>query len=137
MAQTHLDPILPSAQEAAQAATARKAIATGGKLTMHELPPIVARVLMEALEATEAGSAVSLVSIESEITPQQAAAILNVSRPFVVDSLIKKGVLPARMVGTQHRLPLKEVLAYKIDNQAKRRDTLRQMTELDQELGLI
>jgi len=137
MPRTHIDPVAPSAQEAAQAASARQAIAAGRSFAVDDLPPVVARVLMEALEATEAGSAVSLVSIESEVTPQQAAAILNVSRPFVVDSLIKTGVLPARMVGAQYRLPLRDVLAYKAENRAKRRETLRQMTELDQELGLI
>ena len=70
------------------------------------------------------------------MTTQQAAELLNVSRPFVV-GLIDKGLLPARMVGNQRRLPLKEVLAYKADNRAKRRETLREMTAIDQELGLI
>ena len=40
------------------------------------------------------------------------------------------------MVGNQRRLPLKDVLAYKTDNRAKRIDALRKMTEIDQELGL-
>ena len=86
------DPVAPTAQEAAQAGSARRAIAAGQSLPVDELPPVVARVLMEALEATEAGSAISLVSIESEITPQQAAALLNVSRPYLV-RMIEKGVL--------------------------------------------
>jgi excisionase family DNA binding protein len=60
---------------------------------------------------------------------------LNVSRPFVV-GLIDKGALPARMVGNHRRLPLKDVLAYKADNRAKRRQSLRELAALDQELGL-
>jgi hypothetical protein len=51
--------------------------------------------------------------------------------------MIDKGLLPSRMVGNQRRLPLQEVLAYKADNRAKRRDTLREMAALDQELGLL
>jgi hypothetical protein len=51
--------------------------------------------------------------------------------------MIDKGTLPVRMVGNQRRLPLRDVLAYKAENRAKRRETLREMTVLDQELGLI
>ena len=72
---------------------------------------------------------------ESEITTQQAADLLNVSRPYLV-GLIDKGVLPARMVGNQRRLPLKDVLAYKAHNRATHLGALREMTEIDQELGL-
>jgi excisionase family DNA binding protein len=58
-----------------------------------------------------------------------------VSRPYLV-GMIEKGTLPARMVGNQRRLPLQDVLAYKTENQAKRRDALRDLAALDQELGL-
>ena len=71
----------------------------------------------------------------ADVTPQQAAALLNVSRPFVV-GLIEKGLLPARMVGSQHRLPLKDVLAYKEENRAKRRKALAELVALDQGLGI-
>ena len=103
---------------------------------MHDLPPVVKLLLMDALKETEAGKALTLVSVEAEITTQQAANILNVSRPFLV-GMIEKGILPARMVGNQRRLPLKDVLAYKADNRAKRRAVLDEMAALDQELGLL
>jgi excisionase family DNA binding protein len=136
MPQTHSDLVAPSAEDAALAASARQAIAAGQNLCVRDLPPIVARHVMEILEATEAGNAVTVVSIEAEVTPRQAAELLNVSRPFLV-GMIERGVLPARMVGSQHRLPLKDVLAYKEENRAKRRETLREMAALDQKLGLI
>ena len=66
---------------------------------------------------------------------QQAADLLNVSRPYVV-SLIGKGVLPVRMVGNQRRVPLKELLAYKAKSTAKAFDALEEMSAIDQELGL-
>jgi excisionase family DNA binding protein len=90
---------------------------------------------MDVLEETAAGKAVSLVAVEADVTTQQAAAILNVSRPFVV-GLIDKGALPVRMVGNQRRLPLRDVLAYKADNRAKRRAVLAELAAYDQELGL-
>src|ERR1019366_3044054 len=123
MPQAHIDPIIPSDQDAALAGRARHAIAAGESLTVGELPPIIALLLMDALKETEAGHALTLVSVETEITTVQAASILNVSRPFLI-GMIDKGILPARMVGNQRRLPLKDVLAYKADNRAKRRAVL-------------
>jgi excisionase family DNA binding protein len=135
MSQTHIDPIIPSDQDAVLAGRARHAINAGENLTVGELPPIIALLLMDALKETEAGKALTLVSVEAEITTQQAANLLNVSRPFLV-GMIEKGILPARMVGNQRRLPLKDVLAYKADNRAKRRAVLDELVALDQELGL-
>ena len=135
MSQTHIDPIIPSDQDAVLAGRARHAINAGENLPVGELPPIIALLLMDALKETEAGKALTLVSVEAEITTQQAANLLNVSRPFLV-GMIEKGILPARMVGNQRRLPLKDVLAYKADNRAKRRAVLDELVALDQELGL-
>jgi excisionase family DNA binding protein len=149
--QTHIDPILPSDQDAMLARAAQLALersetldkamhvqinAAGRELTTLDLPPVVTRLLMDILKETAAGNAVALVTVEAEITTHQAATILNVSRPYLI-GMIDKGLLPARMVGNQRRLPLRDVLAYKAENRAKRRETLREMTVLDQELGLI
>ena len=149
--QNRIDPILPSDQDAMLARAAQLALersetldkamhvqinAAGRELTTLDLPPVVTRLLMDILKETAAGNAVSLVTVEAEITTHQAATILNVSRPYVI-GMIDKGLLPARMVGNQRRLPLRDVLAYKAENRAKRRETLREMTVLDQELGLI
>jgi excisionase family DNA binding protein len=109
--------------------------AAGHEVTTLDLPPVVARLLVNILKETAAGHAVTLVPFEAEITTQQAAELLNVSRPYVV-AMIDKGTLPARMVGNQRRLPLKDVLAYRADNRARRRQTLRDLAALDQELGL-
>ena len=152
MPKTHTDLVLPSDQDALLAKAAQRALeaseplnkplhvqisAAGHEVTTFDLPPIVTRILVDALKETAAGNAVSLVSVESEVTPQQAAALLNVSRPFLVESMIKKGVLPARMVGSQYRLPLRDVLAYKAENGAKRKAVLDEIVAFDQEFGLI
>ena len=71
----------------------------------------------------------------TEITTKQAADLLHVSRPYLV-GMIERGELPARLVGKQRRLRLKDVLFFKKDNDAKRRDALRELAALDQELGL-
>jgi excisionase family DNA binding protein len=149
MPRARIEPAVPSDQEAARAqelrralerhSAARKAlrvqITADRKAETLDLPPVVTRLLMSILKETAAGRAVTLVPLEPEITTQQAAELLNVSRPYVV-SLIDKGTLPARMVGNDRRLPLQDVLACKADSRAKRRQTLRELAALDQELGL-
>src|SRR6202034_4572049 len=143
------DPALPSDQDAALAKAASQALAqtgdtalqvqvavAGREVTTFDLPPVVARLLVDILKETAAGHAVTLLPFREEITTQQAAELLNVSRPYVV-GMIDKGQLPARMVGNQRRLPLKDVLAYRAENRAKRRETLNELVALDQELGLF
>jgi len=141
---------LPSPQDASLAKAARRAIeagkapddalhvqiaAPGQSATTLDLPPIVTRLLMNILDETAAGNAVSLAATDAEVTTQEAAAILNVSRPYLV-GMIDKGILPARMVGNQRRLPLQDVLAYKADNRARRRAALADLAAHDQDLGL-
>jgi excisionase family DNA binding protein len=149
MSRTRIEPAVPSGKDAARAQEVRRAlekhradrktmrvqIKAGQKTEPLDLPPVVTRLLLDILKETAAGHAVTLVPLEPEITTQQAAELLNVSRPYVV-SLIDKGTLPARMVGNHRRLPLQDVLAYKADSRAKRRRTLSELAELDQELGL-
>jgi len=150
MSRIRSEPTIPTDQEAVLAREASKALEAheagdqcvrvqiaeaGREITTLDLPPAAARLLREMLKELGAGNAVTLVPLEAEMTTQQAADLLNVSRPYVV-GLIDKGVLPSRMVGNQRRLPLKDVLAYKAENRAKRLDALAEMSALDQELGL-
>lgn len=136
MQRSHLDPIIPSDQDAMLAASARNAIAAGKNLALHDLPPVVTRLLMDILKETEAGNAVTLLPMEAEVTTQQAAVLLNVSRPFLV-GLVENGTLPARMVGKHRRLPLREVLAYKADQFTKAEKALDEIVAFDQEFGLL
>ena len=136
MPRTHIDPIIPSDQDAVLAGRARHAIDAGENISVRELPPIIGLLLMDALKETEAGNALTLVSVETEVTTQQAADLLNVSRPFLV-GLVENGTLPARMVGKHRRLALRDVLAYKADQFAKGEQALDEIVAFDQEFGLI
>jgi excisionase family DNA binding protein len=151
MRRHHSDPIIPSDQDAMLAKAARLALersealdealhlqvnAAGHEVATLDLPPVVTRLLMDVLKETAAGNAVTLVPVEAEITTQQAADLLNVSRPFLV-GLIDNGILLARMVGKHRRLPLRDVLAYKADQSAKREKALDEIVAIDQELGLL
>lgn len=144
------DPTIPSDQEALLAREATRALeghpadgenlriqvaAAGKEVTTLDLPAAAVAPLLAVLKAMGEGRPVAVHAADAEVTTQQAADLLNVSRPFLV-GMIDQGLLPARHVGNQRRLPLKDVLAYKRDAQAKRRAVLDDLAKSDQELGL-
>lgn len=145
MPRTHTDPTVPTDQEAVLAQRASHALGdkplrlqvseAGAEVTTLEVPPAAVRLIRTLLKEMGDGRALTLIAEEAEITTTQAAEILRVSRPFVI-GLIDKGVLPARLIGTHRRVLLKDVLAYKVETKAKRRETLRELAAYDQELGL-
>jgi excisionase family DNA binding protein len=74
-----------------------------------------------------------LVAADDEVSAQEAADLLKVSRPYLLN-LVKKGVMPCRMVGAHHRIPMSAVIAYKRE-QAPRRRSLEALTADTQDLG--
>ena len=107
----------------------------GKKGQSVELPEAASKLLRQLLTELADGNVVTVVSVSAELTTQQAADLLNVSRPYIV-GLIDKGVLPARMVGTHRRLMLTDVLSLKTANTEAAYAALAEMTEIDQEHGL-
>lgn len=100
-----------------------------------QLPETAIDGLIEMLEAVAKGDRATVVSTPREVSTQQAATVLNVSRPTVV-KLIDDGVLPSRKVGSHRRIPLAELLAYRDDMVAHRRAVLDQMSRDAEDLGL-
>ena len=99
-----------------------------------ELPPAVAELLLEILEDTAAGSSVAVLRRDAELTTQQAADYLNVSRPFPV-GLLEAGDVPFRKVGTHRRVRVKDLHRYKDATDAARRGALDELAADVQELG--
>jgi excisionase family DNA binding protein len=69
------------------------------------------------------------------LTTQEAAELLNVSRPYVV-RLLDEGRIPSHRVGTHRRVLFKDVINYRDENRRARGAVLDRLTALDQELGL-
>lgn len=85
------------------------ACATPGSFT---LPATMFRTLVKLVEETGKGNAVAIVPVGSELTTQQAADLLDISRPHLV-KLLARGELPYRMVGTHRKIRAREVLRYR------------------------
>lgn len=83
-----------------------------------ELPEPVYRVLVQAVEALSRGKGVTIAPQEPQLTTQQAADLLGVSRPTVV-RLIEAGDLRAERIDSRRRLALGDVLAYREQRRAK------------------
>ncbi len=99
------------------------------------LPGSVVQILLEVLSEMSRGNAISLMPIHAELSTQEAANILNVSRPFLV-KLLDEGKVEHRKVGSHRRILAKDLMEYKQSIDSKRHKTLDELTALSQELGM-
>ncbi len=99
------------------------------------LPGHVLQILLDVLSEMSQGNAVSLIPYHQEISTQEAANLLNVSRPFLV-SLLERNEIPFHKVGTHRRVRLKDVLGYKEQIDRQRKQTLDELTQLSQREGM-
>lgn len=95
------------------------------------LPGHVLQMLLDVLAEMAKGNAISVVPRHQELSTQEAAALLNVSRPFLV-GLLEKGEMPFRKVGAHRRVALKDVLDFKERIDRQRHDALDKLAALSQ-----
>jgi excisionase family DNA binding protein len=96
----------------------------------REAVGLLAYILAQAAE----GRGVSVIPSNAELTTQQAADMLNVSRPFLI-KLLEAGTIPYRMVGKHRRITAEALMAYKRRDDQQRRTAADDLAALGQELG--
>jgi excisionase family DNA binding protein len=89
---------------------------------------------MEILEAMAARRGLTLVPENAELTTVQAAAVLNVSRPFLI-KLLDEGAIPHRKVGPHRRIRMEDVMSYETGIDREREAVLEELTREAQEQG--
>ncbi len=100
-----------------------------------ELPTSALRLLVDILAELADGNAVKVVSIQAELTTQQAAQLLNVSRPHVV-KLLTDGVLRFHKAGKHRRVRLADLMQFKAERDRASEKAMEALAKQAQELRL-
>lgn len=98
------------------------------------LPDSVYQALRQVIHTMAAGKVISLVPHDHYLSSQEAAEILNVSRPFLY-TLLEQGQIPYTMVGTHRRIQVEDLIEYKHKRDSQRRQALSELVAASQELG--
>jgi len=139
---SRIETIEPTPPDQAAAQLALMSLDRDAPLQLHrdhgttiQLPSSVARVLFRVLSEMAKGNAVSLIPIGRELSTQEAADLLGVSRPFIVKQ-VAEGRLAHRTVGRHRRIRLGDLMAYQRAMDESARAAMRRLVEDSQELGL-
>jgi excisionase family DNA binding protein len=138
---------LPSGNERQAARQLRQIIASGatdegrklkvvdeaGGIAEIVLTPALSRLLIEVLRHIDSGDAVTLVPVYQMLTTQQAADILNVSRPYLI-GLLERGEIEYHTVGRHRRIRAENLFAYKRKRDDARRAALAELAQADADL---
>lgn len=149
MAQDTLTPTLPTESDATLAKETGRMLAqrvrSASPLSFRVLdasneetlriPAPAVRMLVRILEEMARGNAVTLIPVHAELTTQEAADMLHISRPSLIQ-LLDEGKIEYRKIGTHRRVRFEALMAYKRASDAERRAALAELAAYDQEIGI-
>lgn len=99
------------------------------------IPAAAYRLFVDILTQMSLGNAVTIIPIHAELTTQEAADLINVSRPFLIKQ-IEAGEIPHHKVGRHRRVRLTDLMEYKTRIDCEREEVLDELVQLSEELGL-
>ena len=105
------------------------------EVTKIVVPSVAFGFFVDVLAELANGNAVTVAPVHAELTTQQAADILNVSRPYLV-KLLDQRAIPYRRVGNRRKVLLADLIDYKRRDEAMRRQIADELTQEAQEIGL-
>jgi excisionase family DNA binding protein len=112
---------------------ALKLLGSGGEEVV--LPGSVVTVLRQLVTYLVHDKAVAVVPVDKALTTQEAADILNISRPYLI-KLLEAGVIPFAKVGSHRRIQIEDIVAYKQRRDVERTQALDRLAALNQEMDL-
>jgi excisionase family DNA binding protein len=110
-------------------------LADGEEAETVAVPASALRLFLHLLTEMSQGNAVTLIPTHAELTTQQAADLLNVSRPYLV-KLLDEGKIPCRTVGKNRRIRFNDLMAHKRKDDEARAKIIDQLTAETQKLGM-
>lgn len=99
-----------------------------------EIPESIRPTMRQLAQFAAANKAIFLSAVEKALTTQQAADILNVSRPYLI-KLLDEGAIPYTMVGSHRRVQYDDVMAFHAVWYAERKQILAELTREGEEMG--
>lgn len=110
-------------------------VKVGKKEAQIVFPSSAIKLLLKILTEMSEGNAVTLIPIHAELTTQEAANLLNVSRPFLI-KLLESDKIPFHKAGTHRRIRFKDLLKYKSQMDAANQKAMGELIEQAQELDM-
>ncbi len=111
-----------------------KIVEADGSEAAATIPAAAYRLLIDILTQMSQGNAVTVIPIHAELTTQEAADLINVSRPFLIKQL-EEGIIPYHKVGKHRRIRFADLMTYKTNIDAARSKVLDELVEESQKLG--
>ncbi|MEO1386702.1 MAG: helix-turn-helix domain-containing protein [Cyanobacteria bacterium J06634_6] len=112
-----------------------KVVEKDGSEQAVAIPASAYQLLVDVLTQMSQGNAVTLIPVHAELTTQEAADFMNVSRPYLIKQ-IEAGELACRKVGRHRRIRFDDLVAYKKQTDADRARAIDEMVALSEEMGL-
>lgn len=136
--------LVPDETDSELAATASRELARASKASVSvrledgtdlQLPKAVTPLLIKILTEMAQGNAVTLIPLHAELTTQEAANLLNISRPYL-NKLLERGDIAHHKVGSHRRIKFQDLEIYRIAREKHRQDSLSELAKQAQEEGM-